>query len=102
MKIEKNDDVICKNTFTAICGFDLYILNEFKLQTIPLIMGYGDIGIVEEIVNTVTHLKVGNCIVVLFPIVRGHVLPSTNTLRACDRFKIKKRIAWPLFWNFNV
>ena len=82
-----------KSTSTAICGFELHILNGFIPQTKPIIMGYEFVGIVEEIKNTVTHLKVGDCIVVPSPIASGHVLPLTNTSRECDKFKIKKRIA---------
>lgn len=88
-----NDDIFFKSTSTAICGFDLHILNGFIPQTKSIIMGYDFIGIVEEIKNTVTHLKVGDCIVVSSPIASGHVLPLTNTLRACSKFKIRKRIA---------
>jgi len=86
LEIEKNDDVFFKSTSTAICGFDLHILNGFIPQTKPIIMGYEFVGILEEIKNTVTHLKVGDCIVVPSPIAYGHVLPLTNTSRACDKF----------------
>lgn len=71
-KIEKNDDIILKVTSTAICGSDLHIYDGFFPQTRPIIMGHEFMGIVEEVGNSVTHLKVGDRIVVPFPIACGH------------------------------
>ena len=71
-KIEKSDDIILKVTSTAICGSDLHIYDGFFPQARPLIMGHEFMGIVEEVGNAVTHLKVGDRIVVPFPIACGH------------------------------
>lgn len=71
-KIEKSDDIILKITSTAICGSDLHIYDGFFPQPKPLIMGHEFMGVVEEVGNTVTHLKVGDRIVVPFPVACGH------------------------------
>lgn len=71
-KIEKNDDIILKVTSTAICGSDLHIYDGFFPQAKPLIMGHEFMGIVEEVGKAATHLKVGDRIVVPFPVACGH------------------------------
>jgi S-(hydroxymethyl)glutathione dehydrogenase/alcohol dehydrogenase len=71
-KIEKSDDIILRVTSTAICGSDLHIYDGFIPQTKDLIMGHEFMGIVEEVGKSATHLKVGDRVVVPFPIACGH------------------------------
>lgn len=81
-KLERADDVILRVTSTAICGSDLHIYNGFMPQTRPMIMGHEFMGVVEEAGKGVTDLKVGDRVVVPFPIACGgcffceHQLPA--------------------------
>lgn len=70
-KIEDQRDVILKVTSTAICGSDLHIYNGFIPQAKPMVMGHEFMGIVEEVGNNVRNLKVGDRVVVPFPISCG-------------------------------
>ena len=70
-KIEKLDDVIVRVTSTAICGSDLHIYNGFLPQAEDMILGHEFMGIVEEAGSGVTRLKVGDRVVVPFPIACG-------------------------------
>jgi S-(hydroxymethyl)glutathione dehydrogenase / alcohol dehydrogenase len=70
-KIEKSTDVILKVTSTAICGSDLHIYNGFIPQPHNMVLGHEFMGIVEEIGNQTTTLKVGDRVVVPFPISCG-------------------------------
>ena len=69
--IEENRDVILKVTSTAICGSDLHIYNGLFPQPKPLVLGHEFMGIVEEIGSGITNLKVGDRVVVPFPISCG-------------------------------
>ena len=80
-KIEKSDDIILKVTSTAICGSDLHIYDGFFPQAKPLIMGHEFMGIVEEVGKSTTHLKVGDRIVVPFPIACGHCYFCNNDMQ---------------------
>jgi len=70
-RIEENTDVILKVTSTAICGSDLHIYNGFIPQPKSMVLGHEFMGIVEEIGSGVTNLKVGDRVVVPFPISCG-------------------------------
>jgi len=70
-KLEAIDDVILKVTSTAICGSDLHIYNGFLPQTKPLVMGHEFMGVVMEAGAGVRDLKVGDRVVVPFPIACG-------------------------------
>jgi threonine dehydrogenase-like Zn-dependent dehydrogenase len=81
-KIEQPDDVILKVTATAICGSDLHIYNGFLPQTEPMVMGHEFMGIIEEAGSGVKNLKVGDRVIIPFPIACGacffcnHELPG--------------------------
>lgn len=81
-KIEKPDDVVLRVTATAICGSDLHIYNGFLPQTKPMVMGHEFMGIVEEAGPEVKNVKVGDRVIVPFPIACGacffcnHELPG--------------------------
>ncbi|RYZ18490.1 MAG: glutathione-dependent formaldehyde dehydrogenase, partial [Chitinophagaceae bacterium] len=70
-QIEQNTDVILKVTSTAICGSDLHIYNGFIPQPQSMVLGHEFMGIVEEIGSGITNLKVGDRVVVPFPISCG-------------------------------
>lgn len=71
-KIEDQQDVILKVTATAICGSDLHLYSGGIPQARPMVMGHEFMGVVEEVGKGVTHLKVGDRVVVPFPVACGH------------------------------
>src|ERR1700761_7323559 len=81
-KIEKPDDVLLRVTSTAICGSDLHIYNGLIPQAKPMVMGHEFMGVIEEKGPEVSHLQVGDRVVVPFPIACGgcffcqHSLPG--------------------------
>jgi len=81
-KIKEQDDIILKVTSTAICGSDLHIYSGGIPQPRPMVLGHEFMGIVEEVGKNVTRVKVGDRVVVPFPIACGtcffcnHELPG--------------------------
>ena len=71
-KIKASTDVILKVTATAICGSDLHIYSGGLPQPRPMTLGHEFMGIVEEVGPSVTNLRVGDRVVVPFPIACGH------------------------------
>lgn len=69
--IEEAGDVVLKVTSTAICGSDLHIYNGVFPQIKPMVLGHEFMGIVEEVGAGVDHLRVGDRVVVPFPISCG-------------------------------
>lgn len=69
--IEHQEDVILKVTSTAICGSDLHIYSGGMPQANPIVMGHEFMGIVEEVGSGVKDLKVGDRVVVPFPVACG-------------------------------
>jgi len=70
-RIEESRDVILKVTSTAICGSDLHIFNGYIPQPHSMVMGHEFMGIVEEVGSGITNLRVGDRVVVPFPISCG-------------------------------
>ena len=70
-RIEDPQDVVLRVTSTAICGSDLHILNGFIPQARDMVLGHEFMGVVEEVGREVTRLKVGDRVVVPFPIACG-------------------------------
>ena len=70
-RIEDPQDVVLRVTSTAICGSDLHILNGFIPQARDMVLGHEFMGVVEEVGREVTKLKVGDRVVVPFPIACG-------------------------------
>ena len=75
-------DVLIKVTLASICGTDVHIYDwtcwarhRFKP---PRIIGHEFIGIVEEIGNEVTHVKVGDCVSAESHISCGHCYQCSN------------------------
>lgn len=71
-EIKEQDDIILKVTATAICGSDLHIYSGGIPQPRPMTLGHEFMGVIEEVGKNVTHLKVGDRVVVPFPISCGH------------------------------
>ena len=71
-KIEAGDDIILKVTSTAICGSDLHMYSGGVPQPRPMVMGHEFMGVIEEVGKNVTNLRVGDRVVVHFPIACGH------------------------------
>lgn len=69
--IKEQTDIILKVTSTAICGSDLHIYSGGFPQPRPMVLGHEFMGIVEETGRGVTKLKVGDRVVVPFPIACG-------------------------------
>lgn len=80
--IKDANDIILKVTSTAICGSDLHMYSGGIPQARPMVMGHEFMGIVEEVGQHITNLKVGDRVVVPFPISCGscyfcqHDLPT--------------------------
>lgn len=72
-KIEKPDDAIIRVTATGICGSDLHLIHGMVPNTPRnFILGHETVGIVEEIGPDVQKLKVGDRVLVPFPIACGY------------------------------
>jgi threonine dehydrogenase-like Zn-dependent dehydrogenase len=72
-QILNQGDCIVKVTSTAICGSDLHLYNGFLPMMEPGdIMGHEFMGEVVEVGRNVKKLKVGDRVVVPFPIACGH------------------------------
>ena len=70
-KINGPRDAIVRVTSTAICGSDLHIYNGFFPQLERFVLGHEFMGIVHEVGPGVANLKVGDRVVVPFPIACG-------------------------------
>lgn len=71
-KILEPTDAILKVTATAICGSDLHIYSGGIPQPRPMVLGHEFMGVVEEVGSEVRDLRVGDRVVVPFPIACGH------------------------------
>jgi len=72
-KILSQGDAIVRVTSTAICGSDLHLYNGFLPAMEPGdVMGHEFMGEVVEVGRNVKNLKVGDRVVVPFPIACGH------------------------------
>lgn len=71
-KILEASDAIVRVTSTAICGSDLHLYNGLIPQLRPMVLGHEIMGVVCEVGKDVRDLKVGDRVVVPFPIACGH------------------------------
>jgi alcohol dehydrogenase len=80
--IQHPRDAVVRVTSTAICGSDLHIYNGLFPQLRPLTLGHEFMGIVEDTGPEVKTLKIGDRVIVPFPIACGrcwfcaHGLPT--------------------------
>lgn len=70
--LKDSRDIIVKVTSTAICGSDLHIYSGGIPQARNMVLGHEFMGIVEETGRDVKNLKVGDRVIVPFPIACGH------------------------------
>jgi len=70
--IKESTDVILKVTATAICGSDLHIYTGMIPQPRPMALGHEFMGVVVDVGKDVKKLKVGDRVVVPFPVACGH------------------------------
>ncbi|MBP2311174.1 zinc-dependent alcohol dehydrogenase [Azospirillum soli] len=83
-KLLNGHDAIVRITSTAICGSDLHIYNGFNPAMQPGdIMGHEFMGEVVEVGKNVQKLKVGDRVVVPFPIACGGCLSCMRNLFSC-------------------
>mgnify|MGYP006147544955 FL=1 len=72
-KILSQGDAIVRITSTAICGSDLHLYNGFLPMMEPGdVMGHEFMGEIVEVGKHVRNVKVGDRVVVPFPIACGH------------------------------
>ncbi len=83
-QILNSHDAIVRITSTAICGSDLHLYNGF-IPTVEKgdILGHEFMGEVVEVGSSVRNLKVGDRVVVPFPIACGHCNMCKASLFAC-------------------
>ncbi|HEX3598284.1 MAG TPA: zinc-dependent alcohol dehydrogenase [Polyangiaceae bacterium] len=85
-KILNSGDVILRVTSTAICGSDIHLFNGF-IPTMEKgdILGHEFMGEVVELGSAVKNLKVGDRVVVPFPIACGHCSAcKAGTFSLCE------------------
>jgi alcohol dehydrogenase len=73
-KLEHPEDIIVAVTSTAICGSDLHIYNGFLPQVKDMVIGHEFMGVIVEKGSAVKHFKIGDRVVVPFPIACGHCI----------------------------
>ncbi|MGO4245165.1 alcohol dehydrogenase catalytic domain-containing protein, partial [Janibacter sp. RAF20_2_2] len=72
-RIEHPTDAVIRVTSTAICGSDLHLYDPLgPFLSKGDILGHETMGIVEEVGSEVTHISVGDRVVVPFNISCGH------------------------------
>src|SRR4051812_16508357 len=83
-KILNERDAIVKITSTAICGSDLHLYDGY-IPTVKKgdIFGHEFMGEIVETGKDVANLKVGDRVVVPFPIACGNCTPCQNELYSC-------------------
>ncbi|HBG27515.1 MAG TPA: glutathione-dependent formaldehyde dehydrogenase [Phycisphaerales bacterium] len=93
--IKEPTDAIIKVTLTAICGSDLHLYDGY-IPTMKEgdILGHEFMGEVVQIGNSVTKLKIGDKVVVPFPISCGECFFCKNELWSlCDNSNPNKEMA---------
>lgn len=81
-QIKDSRDIILKVTSTAICGSDLHIYSGGFPQPRDMVLGHEFMGIVEDVGSDIRNLKIGDRVIVPFPIACGgcffcrHELPG--------------------------
>jgi threonine dehydrogenase-like Zn-dependent dehydrogenase len=98
-KILDERDAIVRITSTAICGSDLHLYDGY-VPTMKKgdVLGHEFMGEVVELGKAVTNLKVGDRVVVPFPIACGHCNACAHELYSlCENSNPNARLAEKLF-----
>lgn len=83
-KILNPRDIIIRVTSTAICGSDLHLYDGYvPSMESGDILGHEPMGEVVEVGSAITNLKVGDRVVVPFPIACGNCFFCEQTLYSC-------------------
>lgn len=74
-QIKRDDDIIVKVTSTAICGSDLHLIHgRVPALNQGYVLGHETMGIVVEAGKDVTNVKIGDRVIVPFPVACGHCI----------------------------
>ena len=92
-RIQEPSDAIVRITSTAICGSDLHLYEVLGPYLSPGdVLGHEPMGIVEEVGPEVTHIKVGDRVVVPFNISCGSCWMCTRGLYAqCETTQVREQ-----------
>lgn len=92
-RIQEPSDAIVRITSTAICGSDLHLYEVLGPYLSPGdVLGHEPMGIVEEVGPEVTHIKVGDRVVVPFNISCGSCWMCTRGLYAqCETTQVRQQ-----------
>jgi len=89
-KILNDRDAIVQITSTAICGSDLHLYDGY-IPTMEKgdILGHEFMGHVVEVGKGVSNLRVGDRVVVPFPIACGNCCPASTSCTRCARTRTR-------------
>lgn len=90
--IQKDNDIIIKVTSSAICGSDLHLYRVLSPFMEPGdILGHEPMGEVVEVGKAITHLSVGDRVVVPFNISCGHCAMCQDGLQSqCETTQVRE------------
>ncbi|MBB6098505.1 threonine dehydrogenase-like Zn-dependent dehydrogenase [Deinobacterium chartae] len=95
-------DAIVRITSTAICGSDLHLVDGYVPTMVPGdILGHEFMGEVVEVGHEVRRIKVGDRVIVPFPISCGHCWYCEHSLTSlCDNSNPNAKLAEAL-WGYS-
>ena len=92
-RIEHPTDAVIRVTSTAICGSDLHLYDPLgPFLSKGDILGHETMGIVEEVGSEVTHISVGDRVVVPFNISCGHCwMCQRGFMAQCETTQVREQ-----------
>ena len=92
-RIERPTDAVIRVTSTAICGSDLHLYEPLgPFLSKGDILGHETMGIVEEVGSEVTHISVGDRVVVPFNISCGHCwMCQRGFMAQCETTQVREQ-----------
>lgn len=90
-ELTEKDNVLVKMTAAGICGSDVGIYHGTNAAaTYPRIIGHEMVGVVSKVGENVSHLKVGDRVIINQVTSCGHCYPcSKNRGNVCDNLKVR-------------